>query len=333
MWLSTLIAAFGVATSTYAQTVLTITDTLWGATGAEDVTIDLATGVAFVSSDDRRAAMSGKPTPGNIYLCDLNESPPRLRPLLDPPPSDFHPHGIGFKRFGDKAYLHVVNHRKPGKHFIEIFEWDGSRLIYRQSVSSPLIHSPNDVFPTGPTSFFVSNDHGAKTMIGRGVENIFRLKRANVVHFDGKKATVVAQKIAYANGLYVTPQNDGLFVASVFGKCVYEYKLKKGTPNYFRKINLGTGCDNIEADEKGRLYVVGHTRVMKFVGHALNAKKRSPWDLWRITPAPIPKIERLYVGDGKEISGASVAATWKNTVLIGSVFEPYMLVGRLSFND
>lgn len=333
MWLSTLIGALAWLSPAQAQPVLTITDTLWGATGAEDVTIDLTRGLAFVSSDDRRATMAGKPAPGNIYLCDLNESPPRLRPLLDPPPPDFHPHGIGFGRFGDKAYLHVVNHRKAGKHFIEIFEWDGSRLVHLRSVSSPVIHSPNDVYPTGPTSFFVSNDHGSKTMLGRGLENVFRLKRANLVHFDGNNANVVADKIAYANGVCLAPQNDALYVASVFGKCVYEYKLKMGIPNYFRKIDLGTGCDNIEADEQGRLYVVGHTRVMKFVGHVMSAKNRSPWDLWRVTPGAVPQKQRLYASDGGELSGASVAAVWRSTVVIGSVFEPHLLIGRLQFDD
>ncbi|MCS7085903.1 MAG: hypothetical protein RMM53_04935 [Bacteroidia bacterium] len=311
--------------------MLTITDTLWGATGAEDITVDHATKVAFVSADDRRATMQGRPTPGNIYLCDLKESPLRLRPLLDPPPPDFHPHGIGFARFGERAYLHVVNHRKAGKHFVEIFEWDGQRLVHLASIASPLIHHPNDVFPVGPTSFFVSNDHGAKTIVGRGIEEVLRLKRANVIFFDGDSARKVASKIAYANGVYIL--NDKLYVASVLGKCIYEYRLRNGTPVHHRKIFLGTGCDNIEADETGRLYVVGHTNVLKFVGHALNAKNRSPWDLWRIVPGPVPKIERLYVSAGDDVSGASVAAAWKGRVLIGTVFEPRMLVGRLDFDE
>jgi len=40
-------------------------------------------------------------------------------------------------------------------------------------------------------------------------------------------------------------------------------------------------------------------------------------------------VARVYQNDGKELSGSSVAASWKNRLLVGAIYENFFLDGTL----
>ncbi len=62
-----------------------------GVAGAEDITIHPQTGVAFISSNDRRALLAGEQAHGAIFAYDLKSSPPKLKNLTNALDHDFHP--------------------------------------------------------------------------------------------------------------------------------------------------------------------------------------------------------------------------------------------------
>ena len=67
-----------------------------GAVGAEDITFQPGGKLAYISSDDRRAALAGKPRPGAIFGYFMDRpGKERLVNLTPEPPKNFHPHGIG----------------------------------------------------------------------------------------------------------------------------------------------------------------------------------------------------------------------------------------------
>lgn len=165
-----------------------------GVFSSEDITIDQETGMAFISSADRRTRWSGtgRPRQGAIFGLDLKTQNPQLVNLTVDFSKEFNPHGIGLWVGKDgKRSLFVVNHRKDG-HFVEVFDLKDNKLVHRNSVSGALMHSPNDVIPTGPESFYVTNDHGNTSGPGRAVEEYLQLARATVLYYDGREFRTVA---------------------------------------------------------------------------------------------------------------------------------------------
>jgi arylesterase/paraoxonase len=308
-----------------------------GPTGVEDITIDWETGIAFLSADDRRATRDDRPVQGALYLLDLDDpmASPRVASLTLP--ADFHPHGIGFFREANtgKARLFVINHPESGPSTVEVFDWDGVLLHHVETITNRALNSPNDIHAVSLTHFYFTNDHGARTSFGRFLEDFLRLRRANVYYFDGQNFSRKVRRLRYANGIQGSLDDRFLYVAHVFGKFMLAYERDSSTGNLRRlgKLRIGTGGDNIERATDGSLWLVQHTNLWKFMGHALDSAKLSPWRILRIRwdqPGnAAPQVQQLYQSKGEDISGASVAAPMGKRVLVGSVFEPHFLIGRI----
>ena len=93
------------------------------------------------------------------------------------------------------------------------------------------------------------------------------------------------------------------------------------------EVEIGIGGDNIEIDTKGDIWIAAHPQLLKFVGHAADSSKLSPSQVLRIKQNSYGDyiVEEMYLNDGKELSGSSVAAVMENRLLIGAVFEPRFL--------
>ena len=81
---------------------------------------------------------------------------------------------------------------------------------------------------------------------------------------------LLAENLAFPNGIAVTPDQKTLFVASTVGKCVIAYPLgdeghSAGEGGIFFRMASGTGPDGIELDSEDNLYVThyGAGRVYK----------------------------------------------------------------------
>ena len=167
-----------------------------GTPGPEDITIHPVTGMAFISSDDRRGLLQGGArAEGAIYGFDLRATDPQLVNLTKGFGEEFHPHGIGlYLGENGRASLFVVNHRGNG-HFVEVFDYMERKLVHRASISGGLMNSPNDVIPVGPYRFYVTNDHGCTSELGRTLEDYLQLAR-----IEGQWVIVnVLYTINYAN--------------------------------------------------------------------------------------------------------------------------------------
>jgi arylesterase/paraoxonase len=301
-----------------------------GVVGAEDITIHPQTGVAFISSSDRRALLRGEPVPGAIYAYDLKSDPATLKNLTQNLDHDFQPHGISL-HLGETgaASLFVVNHRANGD-AIEIFDYRDSTLVHRESIRGELMTSPNDVVAVGPRSFYVTNDHGNVSALGRTAEEYLQLARSYVLYYDGNLFKKVAKNISYANGVNVSHDGKTIYVAACTGLkiSVYDREVASGTLQLTKEIPLGTGVDNIELDAEGNLWVAAHPQLLTFTRHAKEASKLSPSEILKISFMPNGdyKIDQIYLNNGDEISGSSVGAVFANKLLVGSVFERHFLL-------
>ncbi len=305
-----------------------------GVLSSEDITIHPHTGMAFISSADRRARWDRQKSvrQGAIYGFDLQSKNPQLVNLTADFAKEFNPHGIGLWIGGDgNCSLFVVNHRSDG-HFVEIFDYRDNHLVHRESVAGALMHSPNDVIPVGRRTFYVTNDHGNRSAFGRLAEEYLQMARSYVLYYDGKSFRKVAQRLAYANGINISHDGKLLYVAETVGHKVHLYDRHKesGTLARWFSIELDTGPDNIEIDKNGNLWIGCHPKLLTFVKYSKDPGRLSPSQVLKLSvkQADDYKVKEVYLNDGRPLSGSSVAAVFKGTLLIGSVFDNRVLICR-----
>lgn len=308
--------------------------------GPEDIQIDRARGLAFVSASDRRALMGGNAASrGGIYTIDLTAPSDQwsLHPVTASEPADFHPHGISLYSGPDgMRRLFAVNHRAAGGHSIEIFDIaaDGTLTLFK-TIEDPLLVSPNDIVAVGPDSFYATNDHGTSNRRAAMIDDLLLMRKGDIVYYDGKSMKVAGGRLAFPNGINVSADGKSIYVTEFFGLALHIYTRDAATGALSPRdyTPLGTGLDNIDVEEDGALLIAAHPKITSFIGHAGDPKKLSPSQVIRVELSPKGDGGRagtIYLNLGEQISGSSVAAGYRDLMLIGNVFDPKILVCKQS---
>jgi len=303
------------------------TEIIKGIVGAEDITIDQTTGIALVSSCDRRKILQDSVGKGGIYSVDFQASPPKVKNLtFDFNQDDFRPHGISLfiDPIDSSKWLFVVNHRQSG-HYIEIFQYTDSTLLHAETIKSTLIMSPNDVVGVEKRAFYFTNDHKKPDKFST-VKDYMLIGTGSVGYFDGKKVQLLDDGIRYANGITVSPDGKKIFVAACTDGSINIYDREPFLK--ISKIECNTGVDNLEWDAEGNLWVGAHPQLLKFAQHAKNSASLSPSQVLKIhvSDTSNPVVEEIYINHGTPMSGSSVAAKYKDYILVGSVFDDGVMV-------
>ena len=307
-----------------------------GPPGPEDIAIDHKTGIAYISSDDRRAHQHGANIPGQIYQLDLSK-PDTVPELLTGTEqlASFHPHGISlFQTATGQTLLFVINHAVPGQpragHSIEIFATAEGRLRHLESIANLLFRSPNDIAAVGPRQFYVTNDRGYLDGIAMQLERILSWENSDVVYFDGQVASVVLDGLIFANGIQFEPQTERVFITETGANTLGIYRRSRadGALTLANGTAVGRGPDNIDIDENGNIWIATHPKAFKFLAHADRPESPSPSRVVRLQ-ADGTGLEEIYVGTGEELSAASVAAVYNGEMLLGTIFDAKLLRCRL----
>jgi arylesterase/paraoxonase len=334
-------------------------DTREALRGIEDIVIDRAAGIAYLSATDRWAVEKevggplARTTQGGLYALALQAAD---RPLLARPltrdfaaATDFHPHGIDLYMAPSGARtLFAVNHRylhgRDGwrtEQAIEIFDVGEAGLTHRVSVIHPFISSPNDVVAVGRDEFYVTNDHGDGGALSRAIEDLTGRGLGTVVRVDlarppADRVRVVATGIAYANGIALSPDRSRLYVAASRDKAIETFPLlHAGRPG--GTIPLPLGPDNLSWGTDGKLYVAGHPDLLRFALYAETANlswglHTAPSEVIRLDPAaddPAATVETVWRDDGETLSASTVAAVAGDLMLVGTVYGDRIGVCRL----
>ena len=311
-----------------------------GVTGAEDVTIDPATGFAYISAMDRRKLRTQGVHDGGIYLYlpGSFETPAKMISTYQ---GDFHPHGISLWKAPENSAvndrLFVVSHppildaegnRIGQSSQVDIFEINGIILNHIRSVRPDDPISLNDVAAIGPNSFYASIDQGSTTSLGRTLEVYGRLARSGVLYGNGEQSNKILGDLVYANGIQTSADGNTLYIAETTGKRLTAYTINRqtGALTFKSELDIDSGLDNIEIDENGNLWLASHPKTFDFLAHASDAAKRSASQVFLISDNNgMLTSEEIYLNDGNPISGSSVAAPIGNRFIVGSVLEPFIL--------
>lgn len=316
-----------------------------GLVGAEDITIDHAQKIAYISTDDRRSAFLDKQLVeyenGGIWTLDLTDPEAKPKQLSIKMKGAFHPHGIALRfdepkkgsegaAYGKAIELYVVNHLDMQTHEINVFSIlpDGN-LKLRRSIPFPELISPNDIVVVGKDRFFVSNDHGnPRHTFMEVVEDYTGLALSSVVYFDGEQGHFVIEDLRYTNGLALTPDQKTLYVAETTANKVSKYMRGKDILTWYLtdSVYIPMAVDNLEWLGDQHLLVAGHPKIFEFTAHMKDENHSSPSQAFKIDiSGEKMQAESIYYDNGDTISGTSVASMYENQLLLGSVFEPYAL--------
>ena len=295
------------------------------APGTEDVTIDPATRIAFVSASERRDADL---PPGGIYAMNLDgDRQPTL--VSTDAPEDFRPHGISLWTgdAGEKR-LFVISHPKAGGHVVEIFDVGaGGALTHVKGVSFDAMHSPNDLVAVSGEAFYASNDKGYLDGLMLQLETYFALPFSSAVYWDGENGRVAVPGLAFANGINVSADGNTVYIAEFLRQQVGVYDRDTETGALTRRDTLavGTGVDNIEIAEDGALWIGAHPRAFEFLAHAEDPTAVAPSQVVRVDPET-GDVDEVLVDVSGKLSASSVGAVNGKTLVVGAVFDTGVLV-------
>ncbi len=307
--------------------------------GPEDFEVDAAHDAIIVSSTNRRAPKDAPDPRDGLYVLKLSDPGAAPVKLTDGVPKDFHPHGISLYRApnGDETLM-VINHHRAGTHSVEIFglsyENGAARLVPHSSIAGGLLVSPNDLFAVGPDRFYVTNDHVTKPgSFGRFAEDYLIWPHADLLYFNGTNFRISVQRMAFPNGVYVSPDGAHLYVALTNERRILAFSREPyfGSLKEVGSLSIPSRLDNISADAQGRLIVAGHPSLLADNGFRADPAKPSPSQVFRVSldKDGIPTgYETIFADEGRLIGASSVAAMAGQRLLIGSVLDDKILECR-----
>lgn len=298
--------------------------------GPEDMDIDYEKGLLFISSTNRWENMKGHSGDGAIWLFHLDTSAEPVR-LMNTFPGEFNPHGISLFRKDSSTWLFVVNHNADGN-FIERFSFRNDTLFHEKTFSGEEMCCPNDVVAVDVDRFYVTNDHGLKKGWMRTLEDYLLLPFSSLLYYNGTGFSTVVKGLHYGNGVNMSKDGSQIYLAETTGRDiqVLNRDIETGTLSPGFEIELGTGVDNIQVDDQGNLWVAAHPKMLAFAGHAKNPEKVSPSQVLKLEPSKDGfTVTEIYLDDGHQLSGSSVAVPYKGELFVGVVFESKILRAAL----
>lgn len=241
----------------------------------------------------------------------------------------FQPHGIFLDSNASPPVLYAISHEHDeGFHPVYVFEVRDRTLVFRELITSPLLHSPN-ALTTGPAGeLFVVNDAGKRNSM---MEKIFRLNRANIVRLEKNapgnwEATVAAGGLGMPAG--INRIGTTLYAGDAVNNVLHVYGINGDELVARAPVEGLRGNDNIRVIDQ-KLYITGHLKPLRFVAHTQSPEKYSPVEVWEYDPAK-EQLTSLYYTDGSTISAGSTALVLGGTLYISQVFEPFILAVDLS---
>jgi len=295
------------------------------APGPEDFVLDTWHGAPrlLVSSHDRRQPE----TSGGIFYLDMDtETTGEMKRIGEPAAlAAFKPHGMDIRKKGEEVLLYVILHDPAGRmkiheNAIGVYLVGDTELRFQDLMEdASFLWSPNDLSVMQGGEIYVTNDRW------NDLDVYFKRESSEIVYYQPETKTwsVVAEKLAFANGIYA--EKDRVFVTETLGEGFLMFpRLPDGRLGPKSVIARMKGGDNIM--KYGDYFLTtAHYDDLAFLKHKKNPEHHSPSIVFRVRPDFSSK-EAMYVNTGETISSASTGMVFNNKLYISQVFDPFIVV-------
>ena len=304
---------------------------------AEDIQIDRQNRIALLSVMDRRSTVEGIKVQGTVLGIQLDSANQKPIRILSNPPEDFRPHGLSlFTSDQGIQSLFVINHSTLNGERIELFEKNINEDLFShvRSFQSEQFVKLNDLVAVSARKFYVVNDTGAENSFERALEMLLSVGMSALVYFDGNNFISPLKDLKSSAGINVSLEKNELYIGETLGKSIRIYELNNDLSLGILKdtIDLDGGADNIDIDEKNKIWVANHINSISLIKHFINKEEYAPTQIQRISREDSQnKIETFFENDGSLISAGSVGVYDKNSLFIGSITEKKILKCTLTF--
>lgn len=296
-----------------------------GIPGPEDIRIGRGGARAFISSADRRDPGAR----GAIHIFSLDD-PLNASGWKDQTigaPTNFRPLGIDLYADNNVERLFAVN---EANNSVEIFDITRGGVVHAESISDPLLTSPNSIAAVGPREFYITNDvKGGRNGWAADFNFMTRAKSGSVYFYDGQVMRLAAYGLRFANGIDLSPDGAAVYVAETAGNSLRLYS-RDPVHNDLTPIDiikLPASPDNITVDNTGVIWIGAMPKPLTLPAHARDASRNSPSAVLSIGPDRQPAF--VYKDPGTELSASTAAVRFGKTLMIGGLYDEKFLICRL----
>ncbi|XP_060580723.1 serum paraoxonase/arylesterase 2-like [Ruditapes philippinarum] len=293
--------------------------------GSEDL-VYIGDGIFLIST----GFQFGKLT-GDVVALDINAKPTLITlNKTNVPDSEQHilasPHGMTSYKDPNtgRTFLYVLTH-PPSQDKIRVFEvlWP-LQLKYIKTITDPSFTYMNDLVAVDVDKFYITKYTMYRDTNSILFEHLSHLRQGKIFYYDGRKAREVSAGYFLPNGINISPDKSMIYMAEWGGQRLYGFR-RDSTNNLVKAwdIDMGTGVDNIEVDEKGDLWIGCHPTTWMIVDFLNIFGVTPPSQVIRvkIRDSLVDDVEEIYMDDGTECSGSTVASYQKDKLIIGTVYK------------
>lgn len=300
-----------------------------GPASSEDFVIDRDTGLVYLSAVFRVGnEPEGASERGTIAIYDLNYGAVTFSAKPLGQLEDFRPHGVSlYKDESGNKRLFVINHLHDDGESIEIFDLDETGApIHAETITGDYLTAPNNLVAVGPRQFYVANDSRSESQFVQQMDRTFGLSRFPVAYYDGKTMRAVVPNGPSGGGIAASADGTQVYLAATSKRAIQVYDRDPDTGDLTLRssVDVGIGVDNLDVAADGAVWTAGHPNFFALAGHFMSGfENPSPSQVFRvpISNGDPGEPEDVYLDLGDTYSASSVAAVYKDKMLIGSITE------------
>jgi arylesterase / paraoxonase len=300
--------------------------------GPGDIAVDAKDKIAFISASGR--ALSSKDGLYSYAYDRPDAAPVRLAGT----PKRFHPGGISLYRATDGSLtLMAINHPDAAESFVDIFTVKVANgvatLSEIGSIAGDVLTDPSALAATGDDSFYIVNRHASRSNLGRWLDDVLVLPRAEILYFDGMKFRAVTGRLNSPGGAALSADGRYLYVTEYYPRMLVTLERNQfsGQLEPVGSLAIPSGLEEVDVAADGSLWIGAEPKAFAADAFRRDASKPAPSQVFRVTVTNgVPQSASVvYANRGEQIGAASVGAAADGHLLIGSSLDDKMLDCRL----
>lgn len=299
-----------------------------------DIRIDRERGIAYLSLLDRDMA-TGVTGNGTVVMLDLNLADPAPRAAMSRNPQDFRPEGIALLQQAGQSVRLFAASRASGAPTVELMERDNNgAFIPEITVRDVALGSPTLVAPAAPEFFYAVDHREPEGWVQQRLSLLMKRGRDTVVMSGIGKSVVKTSGHAWLSGLVLGAEGSPLYAVDALKQQLLVYRRDPSRPDTLTleaTMALPAPPASLDRDEDGVLWIATYPKLLRYFAASAGSPQVLPTQVLRLDPRNVSEgAVPVFADDGSRISGGTIAAHWRDELLVGAPLDHKVLLCKLN---